>query len=76
MMKLCTEGQGVDKDRKDFSRQTTAAYTKSLHNATFGSGKNSCYPICVFSKYFAGRGFPSFMLYVLSKDFDCFKTSC
>ena len=47
MMKLCTEGQGVDKDRKDFSRQTTAAYTKSLHNATFGSAKNSCYPICV-----------------------------
>ena len=47
MMKLCTEGQGVDKDRKDFSRQTTAAYIKPLCNATFGSEKNLCYPICV-----------------------------
>ena len=47
MMKLCTEGQGVDKDRKDFSRQTTATYIKSLCNATFDSEKNLCYPICV-----------------------------
>ena len=46
-MKLCAERQGVDKDRKDFSRQTTAAYTKSLHNATFSYENNSCYPICV-----------------------------